>query len=89
MALVCLSTTWILIALMFYQSYWAIKKSRQYLVRLHSIPYSRCVFCTGDYRLKCAVHPFSALTDSAIDCLDFESRSSTKTSNEVSEYVPF
>jgi hypothetical protein len=89
MTLICLSTAWIIIALMFYQSYWTIKEGRRYLVRLHSIPCSRCIFCTGDYRLKCTVHPFSALTDSAIDCLDFESRSSTKISNEVSEYVPF
>lgn len=27
------------------------------LRRLHQIPCSRCAFFTGDYRLKCTVHP--------------------------------
>ena len=40
--------------------------------RLHQIPCSRCAFFTGDYRLKCTVHPCKALSEEAIDCLDYE-----------------
>lgn len=40
--------------------------------RLHQIPCSSCSFCTGDYRLKCTVHPFEALTELAINCPDYK-----------------
>lgn len=42
------------------------------LRRLHQIPCSRCAFFTGDYRLKCTVHPCTALSEDAIDCIDYE-----------------
>lgn len=42
------------------------------LQRLHQIPCSRCTFFTGDYRLKCTVYPDKALSEEAIDCLDYE-----------------
>ncbi|MEL7035152.1 MAG: hypothetical protein AAFO04_05975 [Cyanobacteria bacterium J06592_8] len=43
------------------------------LKRLHSIPCSSCAYFTGDYRLKCTVHPKAALTEDALECGDFES----------------
>ncbi|MGK7929679.1 MAG: hypothetical protein AB4290_31295 [Spirulina sp.] len=43
-----------------------------YLQRLHRIPCSRCTFCTGDYRLKCTVNTYLALSEDAIGCRDFE-----------------
>lgn len=42
------------------------------LQRLHQIPCHRCAFFTDDYRLKCTVHPYKALSEKAIDCLDYE-----------------
>lgn len=42
------------------------------LRRLHQVPCSQCVFFTGDYRLKCTVHPSKALSEEALNCLDFE-----------------
>ena len=39
-----------------------------YVRRLHQIPCSRCIFFTGDYRLKCTVHPYNALTETALNC---------------------
>lgn len=45
------------------------------LRRLHQIPCDRCAFFTGDYHLKCTVHPSKALTEEAIDCLEYESTS--------------
>lgn len=43
-----------------------------YVKRLHQIPCSRCAFFTGDYRLKCTVHPDQALTETALNCHDYE-----------------
>ncbi|MEM9535671.1 MAG: hypothetical protein AAGA40_08380 [Cyanobacteria bacterium P01_E01_bin.45] len=40
--------------------------------RLHQIPCHRCTFCTGEWRLKCTVHPTTAFSEQAIDCRDFE-----------------
>jgi hypothetical protein len=42
------------------------------LKRLHQIPCTNCAFFTGDYRLKCTVHPCKALSEEAINCLDYE-----------------
>lgn len=50
----------------------AVKDGLDRLKRLHQIPCSRCAFFTGDYRLKCTVHPCKALSEEAIDCLDYE-----------------
>ena len=46
----------------------------RYLKRLHQVPCSRCVYFTGDHRLKCPVHPIIALTEEAIACRDYEAR---------------
>ena len=55
---------------------WSILKQSDkgvnYLNRLHQIPCSGCAFFTNDYRLKCTVHPFEALSEDAIGCRDFE-----------------
>lgn len=45
------------------------------LQRLHQIPCDRCLYFTGDYRLKCTVNPYTAFTEEAIHCRDFESTS--------------
>jgi hypothetical protein len=52
--------------------YLAMKDAITRVRRLHQIPCSRCAFFTGDYRLKCTVHPCKALSEEAIDCLDYE-----------------
>jgi hypothetical protein len=54
------------------------------LKRLHQIPCTHCAFFTGDYRLKCTVHPCKALSEEAIDCLDYESASHAQ-GNHVSK----
>ena len=52
--------------------YLAVQEGITRLRRLHQIPCSRCAFFTGDYRLKCTVHPCKALSEEAIDCFDYE-----------------
>jgi hypothetical protein len=62
-----------LVIVSFVESLW--KTSKQgwiYTRRLHKIPCSRCSFFTGDYNLKCTLHPHKALSEEAIDCLDYE-----------------
>lgn len=39
--------------------------------RLHKIPCANCQYFTGDYHLKCTLHPKAALTEEAINCLDY------------------
>ncbi|MEB3281291.1 MAG: hypothetical protein VKK42_20445 [Lyngbya sp.] len=51
----------------------AFRDGIHHLKRLHSIPCSRCAYFTGDYHLKCTVHPKMALTEEALECGDFES----------------
>lgn len=52
----------------------AVRDGIERLRRLHQVPCSRCAFYTGDYRLKCTVHPVTALSEEAIHCRDFEQR---------------
>jgi hypothetical protein len=42
------------------------------LQRLHRVPCNRCVYFTGCHYLKCTVQPHKAMSEEAIDCLDFE-----------------
>ncbi|WP_348251226.1 hypothetical protein [Leptolyngbya subtilissima] len=39
---------------------------------MHKIPCAECRYFTNDHRLKCPIHPKIALSESAIDCPDFE-----------------
>lgn len=52
--------------------YNTFREGMSYVKRLHEIPCDRCVFFTGDYRLKCTVNPCKACSEEAINCLDFE-----------------
>jgi hypothetical protein len=57
-------------------SLWAIiiafQESRPRLQQQHSIPCDRCTYFTGSRYLQCAVHPYSAFTEEAVECPDFE-----------------
>ncbi len=56
-----------------------VRQGWNHLRQLHQIPCSRCAYFTGDYRLKCTVHPSEALTEEALGCRDFEATSSFPT----------
>jgi hypothetical protein len=49
------------------------------LKRLHQVPCSRCAFFTDSYYLKCTVHPCKALSEEAINCLDYEPAKALRT----------
>jgi hypothetical protein len=42
--------------------------------QMHRIPCANCQYFSGDYTLKCALHPSRAGTFEAIDCGDFADR---------------
>ena len=57
-----------------YISWRLIQISQQafvYLHRLHQIPCCKCVFFTNNHRLKCTIHPITAMTEESINCGDF------------------
>lgn len=70
-----ITSIWLLLVGLFWAMGTAYQDGIQRLKRLHQIPCHRCAFFTGEYHLKCTVHPFKALTEDAIDCLDYEKTS--------------
>ncbi|MCS6959552.1 MAG: hypothetical protein RMK91_05825 [Pseudanabaenaceae cyanobacterium SKYGB_i_bin29] len=65
---------WSIVATVLYGYWRSLRSSWQWVREHHRIPCSRCVYFTGNYRLKCTVHPCSALSPQAINCPDFEPR---------------
>jgi hypothetical protein len=55
-----------------------LKHDWKHLQKLHQIPCDRCVFFTGEYNLKCTVHPHKALKEEAVDCGDYLSTKSLR-----------
>lgn len=49
----------------------AISRSVRIARQMHAIPCTNCRYFTGEILLKCPVNPKAALTEQAIDCLDF------------------
>ncbi len=56
-----------------WSSWNTLQKDWLHLKKLHQIPCDRCVFYTGEYYLKCTVHPYKAFHEEAIDCMDYRS----------------
>lgn len=55
-----------------------------YVKKLHQVPCNRCIYFTGDYRLKCTVNPLMALSEETIDCRFEPIAHSQKIPNKVS-----
>lgn len=70
---VCFVAAWVLVALVAWSLWSALRDAIARSRRLHQIPCAGCRFFTDDHRLKCTVHPSLALTEGAINCPDFES----------------
>lgn len=68
----CLISILSLIGIGLWNSWLTFRQGINYIKQLHQIPCSRCAFFTGDYRLKCTVHPYNALTENALNCNDYE-----------------
>lgn len=57
------------------------KQAVNHLKRLHQIPCCNCAYYTGDHRLKCTVNPVVAMSETAIGCRDFISKTNTRDNN--------
>lgn len=64
---------WTLLIASVWRFWSTCKAGVKQLRQLHNVPCHRCLYFTGNYHLKCTVHPHKALTELAIGCRDFES----------------
>lgn len=69
---VCFVVAWGLVGLMAWNTISAIRDGLSQATVMHKVPCAECRFFTNDYRLKCPIHPRNALSESAINCSDFE-----------------
>jgi hypothetical protein len=65
-------TAWGMLGLAIAQVYRMFTEGTAHAKRLHQIPCADCQYFSGNYTLKCALHPHRAGTEEAIDCRDFE-----------------
>ncbi|MEM7773191.1 MAG: hypothetical protein AAF327_22125 [Cyanobacteria bacterium P01_A01_bin.37] len=64
---------WVMLFCLFiWAVYLACQDGIAQLKRLHQVPCDRCAYFTGNTYLKCTVHPCRAMSEEAIECLDFE-----------------
>ena len=69
---ICFVLAWAMVGVSLWSLWAVIRDSVQRARRMHQIPCSQCRYFSGDYFLKCPVHPHEALSEAAIGCLDFE-----------------
>jgi len=62
---------WTVLALIGWRLWITLRDIVRYTANHHAIPCARCQFFTGDYRLKCTLHPDLAMSERAINCADF------------------
>lgn len=69
---VCFVLAWGLVGITAWNLITAVRDGVSRAATMHKIPCANCRYFTGDHRLKCPIHPRVALSESAIDCADFE-----------------
>ena len=62
---------WFVLVLIGWSIITAVRDGITEVKHLHRIPCARCQYFTGDYHLKCTVHPTWALSEAAINCSDY------------------
>lgn len=68
---ICFVCTWLFLGALGWSLFSAIRAATQRTQTMHQVPCTGCQFFTGDYRLKCTVHPAIANTEKAINCFDY------------------
>ncbi|MDS3860489.1 hypothetical protein RIF25_06665 [Thermosynechococcaceae cyanobacterium BACA0444] len=68
----CFLVAWSFLGLLAWNAWQFWQEGMLVAKRMHQIPCSQCRFFCADYRLKCALHPHQAATESAIYCVDFQ-----------------
>ncbi|QKD84769.1 hypothetical protein HPC62_04570 [Thermoleptolyngbya sichuanensis A183] len=69
---VCFVMAWGMVGLVAWNLISAGRDGLAQAQQMHKIPCSECRFFTGDYHLKCTVHPERALSEEAMNCADYE-----------------
>ncbi|MBF2085206.1 MAG: hypothetical protein IGS16_11440 [Thermoleptolyngbya sp. C42_A2020_037] len=69
---VCFVMAWGMVGLVVWNLISAGRDGLAQAQQMHKIPCSECRFFTGDYHLKCTVHPERALSEEAMNCADYE-----------------
>lgn len=69
---ICFLCAWTIITLATWSIFSAVREGLSTSQKMHKIPCADCQFFTGDYRLKCTVHPSFANTEEAISCTDYQ-----------------
>ncbi len=69
---ICFVVAWTITILVVLSLWTAARDSVSTAKQMHQIPCTNCQFFTTDYRLKCTVHPSTANTEEAINCIDYQ-----------------
>ncbi|MBD6617412.1 hypothetical protein FNW02_16645 [Komarekiella sp. 'clone 1'] len=69
---ICFIVAWTITILVVLSLWTAARDSVSTAKQMHQIPCTNCQFFTTDYRLKCTVHPSTANTEEAINCIDYQ-----------------
>lgn len=67
----CFGLAWLLVALIFWSVWAAMRDAVNHAKQMHEIPCAHCQFFTNSHYLKCPVHPDIALSTDAINCPDY------------------
>ena len=70
---VCFVLAWTVLGLGLWHGWVALRNGVAQARQMHRIPCAGCRYFSGEYVLKCPVHPQSALSEAAIGCPDFKS----------------
>lgn len=71
---ICFVSAWLIVGLTVWSIWSTIWDTTQKTRQLHQIPCANCQYFTSSYHLKCTVHPAIALTEEAIDCMDYAAK---------------
>ncbi|NJR57289.1 MAG: hypothetical protein HC768_23905 [Acaryochloris sp. CRU_2_0] len=69
---ICCVVAWGLVLLGIWSIVSAMREGITNAKQMHKIPCANCQFFTKNYLLKCPIHPLEALSEAAVNCLDYE-----------------
>ena len=69
---ICFVSAWTIVILLVWNLWVAVRDGVTNAKQMHEIPCANCQFFTNNHRLKCPIHPKEALSDAAINCLDYD-----------------
>lgn len=70
---ICFVLAWTTLAFALWNLWAMMRDGVQRAKKMHQIPCANCQYFSGNYLLKCPIHPKEALSEAAIACRDFES----------------